>query len=300
MLNEFVSNLKRNPLNIYKIKFMKNLATLTLLFISLYTFSQSPWTKKKGEFYTQLSFTTIPSYDMLFGDPNYRINGKISDNTLQFYNEYGVSDKTTLILNLPYKIIKHNGLVNPCLIAPCPEYSNKKNALGNIEIGLKHNFYNKGWLISGQFSMEANTGSFDANSGIRTGYGAYTFTPLFLVGKGFGKSYVQTFAGTRIRTNNYSSNFKIGGEYGKKVGNSIWLIGFLDIEKSFTNENIVLPESNLSTGLYVNDQEYGVVGVKAIGEFSDNSGITASLPAAFFGNNVAQQIAFSFGIYKKF
>ena len=279
---------------------MKNFTIILLLLVSLSSFSQSPWTKEKGKFYTQLSFTTIPNYNMLFGDPNYSITGNISDNTLQLYSEYGASDKTTIILNLPYKIITQIGLVNTCLVAPCNEYSNKKNNLGNIEVGLKHTFYNKGWLISGQFSVEANTGSFDANSGIRTGYDAFTFTPLFLAGKGYGESYIQTFAGTKIRTNSYSSNFKIGGEYGRKVGKHIWLIGFLDIEKSFENGTIVLPASNLTTGLYVNDQEYGVVGVKAIGEFSNNFGITASLPAAFFGNNVAQQIAFSFGVYKKF
>ena len=106
---------------------MKNFVTLALLLASLSSFSQSPWTKEKGTFYTQLSFTTIPSYDMLFGDPDYNINGKISDNTLQFYGEFGVSDKTTLILNLPYKIITHTDLVNPCLVGPCPEYSNKEN-----------------------------------------------------------------------------------------------------------------------------------------------------------------------------
>ena len=279
---------------------MKKFVAIALLFVCLSSFSQSPWTKKKGKLYTQLSFTTIPSYDMLFGNPDYSIDGQISDNTLQFYGEYGVSNKTTLILNLPYKIITHTGLVNPCLVAPCSEYSNKKNDLGNIEIGLKHNFYNKGWLISGQFSMEVNTGSFNVNSGIRTGYNAFTFTPLFLLGKGFGKSYVQTFAGGKIRTNNYSSNFKIGGEYGRKVSKNIWIIGFLDIEKSLENGNINLPASNLATGLYVNDQDYGVIGVKTIAEFTNNLGITASLPAAFFGNNVAQQIAFSFGVYQKF
>ena len=209
---------------------------------------------------------------------------------MQFYGEYGITNKTTLIVNLPYKIITHKD---------SPQ-NNKENALGNIELGLKHNFYNKGWLVSGQFSVELNTGNYNENSGLRTGYDAYTFTPLLLAGKGFGKTYLQTFVGTRIRTNNYSSNFKIGGEYGGRISKNIWLIGFLDIEKSFKNGDIVLPTSNKATGLYVNDQEYGVVGIKAIGEFSDNFGVTASLPAAFFGNNVAKQLALSFGIYKKF
>ncbi|PQB03027.1 hypothetical protein BST83_16960 [Polaribacter filamentus] len=279
---------------------MKPITKLFFLLIGFSAFSQSPWTQEKGKFYTQLSFTTIPSYNELFGDPDYTISGKITDNTMQLYGEYGLSDNSTLIVNIPYKLIHHKELVNPCLVAPCPEYSNKENSLGNIEIGLKHNFYKKTWILSGQFSMETNTASFDENSGIRTGYDALTFSPLFLVGKSFGKSYLQTYIGTKLRTNNYSSNFKIGGEYGGKISKSIWLTGFLDIEKSFKNGNIVLPTSNLASGLYVNDQEYGVLGIKAIGEFSDNFGVTASLPAAFFGNNVAKQVALSFGIYKKF
>ncbi|PQJ68734.1 hypothetical protein [Polaribacter butkevichii] len=283
---------------------MKNLSKLLFLFISISAFSQGPWTQEKGKFYTQFSFTTIPSYSEVFGDPDYTINGEITDNTFQLYGEYGISDKTTLIVNLPYKLInfKKISTIN-CVTTPCPgilDKTYKESTLGNIEVGVKHNFYKKDWLLSGQFSVEANTGSFNENTSIRTGYDAFTFTPLFLAGKSFKKSYLQTFIGTKIRTNNYSSNFKIGGEYGGKISKHIWLIGFLDIEKSFKNGDNDLQNSNSATALYVNDQEYGVVGVKAIGEFSDNFGVTASLPAAFFGNNVAKQVALSLGIYKKF
>ena len=278
---------------------MKQIASFLILLVSISAFSQGPWTQEKGKFYTQISYSTISNYDELFGEPDYNIYGEISDNTLQFYGEYGISGKTTLIVNLPLKLISFDQNVI-CVTEPCNAIEHKETSLGNIEIGLKHNFYKKDWLLSGQFSIEANTSTFDVNSGIRTGYDAFTFTPLFIAGKSFNKGYLQTFVGSKIRTNNYSSNFKIGGEYGRKVSKNIWLIGFLDIEKSFKNGNINLPASNLATGLYVNDQEYGVVGVKAIGEFSDNFGMTASLPAAFFGNNVAKQVALSVGIYKKF
>jgi len=265
---------------------MKKITLLITLFISISTFSQGPWTQEKGKLYTQLSFTTIPSYHELFGDPDYTIDGEITDNTIQLYGEYGINNNNTIIVNIPFKLISFD--------------NNQETSIGNIEIGLKHNFYKKDWLLSGQFSVETNTGSFYENSGIRTGYDAFTFTPLFLAGKSFKKSYLQTFIGTKIRTNNYSSNFKFGGEYGGKISKNIWIIGFLDIEKSFKNEDVILPTSNLATALYVNNQEYGVVGVKAIGEFSDNFGVTASLPSAFFGNNVAKQVALSVGIYKKF
>jgi hypothetical protein len=279
---------------------MKNFIKIVILFISLSTFSQSPWTKEKGKFYTQLSFTTIPNYDTLFGDPEYNTERETADNTIQFYGEYGITNSTSLLVNLPFKLIKTGDFVNPNLSQVSKTIEASKSALGNIEIGLKHNFYKKDWILSGQFSVEANTGSYNEDSGIRTGYDAWSFTPLFLAGKSFGKSYLQTFIGANIRTNDYSSNFKIGGELGRKITKNIWLIGFLDIVKSFENGTIILPTSNLLTGLYVNNQEYGSFGAKFIGEFSENFGITGGFGGAFFGKNVAKQAALTFGLYHKF
>lgn len=270
---------------------MKQITNFLFLLISISTFSQSPWTQEKKKFYTQLSFSTISNYNRLFGNPDYNTNGEITDNTIQFYGEYGLLNKTTLIVNLPLKLLSVNN-------SNSTNFS--KTALGNLEIGLKHNFYKKEILLSGQFSVEANTSSFYENSGIRTGYDAFTFTPLFLAGKSFKKTYLQTFIGAKIRTNNYSTTLKIGGEFGDSIHKNISIIGFLDIEKSFEDGNVVLPPSNKGTGLYVNNQEYGVIGIKAIGEFSKNFGIIASVPSAFFGNNVAKQVALTLGIYKKF
>lgn len=277
---------------------MKKLFKLTILLISFTAFSQSPWTQEKGKFYTQLSFTAINGYSALFGNPDYNTEREISDRTLQFFGEYGLSDKTSLLLNLPYKLVEAGDLTSTSLASITN--SGTEGSLGNIELGLKHNFYKKKWVLSGQFSIEANTGSFDATTGLRTGYDAWTFTPMFLAGRGFGKTYVQGFIGANIRTNDYSSNFRIGGELGRKLGKRIWLIGFLDISSSFKNGDIVLPTENLATGLYVNDQEFGAFGLKAIGEFTDKFGITAGYGGAFSGNNVAKKAAITFGLYQKF
>jgi len=134
----------------------------------------------------------------------------------------------------------------------------------------------------------------------KTGYDAFTFTSPFLAGRSFGKTYVQSFIGASIRTNDYSSNFKIRGEVGRKIAKSIWLIGFLDIVKSFENGNIVLPIENTFTGLYVNDQDYGAYGFKSIGEITFKFGVTAGFGDAFFGNNVAKEAALNVGVYHKF
>jgi hypothetical protein len=273
---------------------MKKLTILFLLFISINSFAQSPWTKDKGDLFTQFSFTTISNYDEIFGDPDYNIAGNISDKTYQIYAEYGLSDKTSLLLNLPYKWIKNEGLV-----APCPEYTNDKSSFGNIEVGLKHQFYNKGWVLAGQISSELNTSSYDDATGIRTGYDAFTFTPLFLAGKSFGKTFLQTNIGVQLRTNKYSSNFKVGAEYGGKIFTNLWLIGYVDIVKSFENGDIVLPPRNIGTALFVNNQEYGAYGLKTIWKFCD-LGVTAGFGSAFYGNNVPKAAAISFGIFNTF
>lgn len=277
---------------------MKHVTTLFTLLISISIFSQSPWTQEKGKFYTQLSFTTISNYNTLFGEPETITEREITDNTIQFYGEYGLSEKTSLLVNIPFKNIETGNLstntVNPLTTA------NTESTLGNIELGIKHNFYNKDWILSGQISVEANTSSFDVASGIRTGYDAWTVSPLFLAGKSFGNTYIQSFLGFNIRTNDYSSNFRIGGEVGSKLGKYVWLIAFLDISSSLENGDVILPQTNLLTGLYVNDQEFGAIGLKAIGEISNNFGITAGFGGAFFGNNVAKQGAFNIGLYHKF
>ena len=278
---------------------MKTVLSFILVFCSLALFSQGPWTQEKNKFYTQLSYSTISNYTELFGNPDYKSEREITDQTIQLYSEYGLSDKTTLLLILPLKVIETGELSLPINVLPITSRGTE-TTLGNLQLGIKHNFSNNGWLVSGQVSIEANTSSYNQSSGIRTGYDAWSVTPLLLVGKGFNRSYVQGFFGTDIRTNGYSSNLKIGGEYGKKLGKSIWLIGFLDITKSLKNGNVVLSSQNKATGLYVNDQEFGAFGIKGIAEITDDFGFNTGVGGAFFGNNVAKQIALTFGVFHKF
>ena len=268
---------------------MNKLATLLLLFISFNLFSQSPWTKKKSETYLQLSYTSISNYNKLFGDPEINLGKKVSDNTLQLYTEYGISDNTTLLLNIPFKLTSSNATS-----------STSNNSLGNVQFGIKHNFSNKKWLLTGQLNVEANTGNYGEKTGLRTGYDAWSLTPLFIAGRGFDNWYIQAFTGFDIRTNDYSSNYKLGGEIGYKTLNWLWIAGFLDGVASLGNGNISLPSENLTTGLYVNNQSYAGFGLKLIGKISSSFGTNIAFGGAFAGRNVAQAPAISFGLYHKF
>jgi len=271
-----------------------------LLFVFITTsnsFAQSAWTKKKGEVYVQLAFNTISNYNEIFGKPDYQTEREITDNTLQLFGEYGITNKTTLIISVPLKLITTDDLTtnnnSPFTTAE------SKTSLGNIEIGLKHRFYNAKWIIAWQMNIEARTSSFYKASGIQTGYDAWAFTPTLNASRSYKSYYVQAFMGLNIKTHDYSSNLKIGGEIGSKLKDKIWLIAYLDVIKSFNNGDIELPQSNYLTALYINDQEYGGFGLKAIVDFSKTFGATANFGGAFFGNNVAKQVALNIGLYYK-
>ncbi|SEC42419.1 hypothetical protein SAMN04489761_2954 [Tenacibaculum sp. MAR_2009_124] len=274
---------------------MKDLKIIAAILFTGTLFAQSPWTKKKNEAYLQLSFSSISNYSELFGNPDYATDREITDNTLQLYTEYGLSDKTTLFGSVPLKMVQSG---NPTLnIAITPEGS--ETSLGNIQLGVKHNFYNKKWLISGQIGVEANTSTYTATSGLRTGYDAWTVTPLILVGRGFNNWYIQAFTGVDIRTNNYSSAYKLGGEVGYKAIDWLWVAGFLDGVASFQNGEVVIPTNNGLTGLYVNNQSYAAFGLKLIGEINDKFGTNVGIGGALGGRNVAKKPAFSVGFYYK-
>ena len=124
---------------------MKALAILSLLIATSIGYAQSPWVKKKGEIYSQISFSTISNYDKLIvpNAPNKEKNTerKITDNTLQLYGEIGLANKLSLIVNVPLKIIKSGDLTSPSMTPQST--SDSKVALGNIEIGIKRVFYQK-------------------------------------------------------------------------------------------------------------------------------------------------------------
>jgi len=132
---------------------------------------------------------------------------------------------------------------------------------------------------------------------VKTGYDAWTITPLLITGTSINKWYLQGFSGVEIRTNNYSSTFKIGGEAGYKTTDWLWIAGFIDVVASFKDGELEEPVSNLLTGLYVNNQSFGGYGFKFIGEINKGFGVNLGVGGAFSGKNVAKKPALSLGVY---
>ncbi len=146
---------------------MNKLAYVPIFLFTSCIFAQGAWTKSKNEAYAQLSFNGL-GYSSVYGSPDYSTERKISDNTIQLYGEYGVSDKTTIILNVPVKLMKAGAVT-----ANSDAYftmEGSETTLGNIAFGVKQLLYNKNWVISAQLNAEAGTATFFPSSGLRSGY----------------------------------------------------------------------------------------------------------------------------------
>ena len=276
----------------------KLLLGLSLLLLSLNLMGQSAWNLKENSWYTQLNYTRIGPYSDLFvnGSETAIVPREIEDNTIQFYGEYGINNKTTLSFSLPVKFIKTGSQTtqnDPTILA------DKITSLGNIGFGIKRNLFNNGMVISAGLGVEANTSTYNDASGIRTGYNAWTITPAIFFGKGFNKLFVQGNVSVGFRTNNYSQFFRGGAEVGYKFFGRLWTIFYLDYKASFKNGTIQLPENNLLTSLYVDNQEYAGYGLKAIYELNNQLGVTAGLGGAFSANAEARKAAFNLGVFMK-
>lgn len=279
---------------------------LSTCLLSAFCYGQSAWTKKKNEGYLQLQYNTIPTYNEVFQDSEdlseypYREQTQMS---LNFYGEFGISDKTTLITHIPLKILKSGDLnpeidwhlIDPIYLPP----SETATKLGNIELGIRQNILSKSIVLSAQLNVELNTSYYNSKTGVRTGYDAYSFIPTLNIGKGWNRSYIQGFTGLALRTNDYFQSFKIGVEFGYKVTDNLWAIAFIDglqtIDKGSKTNNI----TDSYTYLYVNDQEYMAFGFKVNYDIKDDFGINLGLGGAFTANRVAKKPSMALGVFKK-
>ncbi len=199
---------------------------------------------------------------------------------------------------LPYRSPDSGDLVPEATLGPTIPSASLSD-LGNFRIGARYKAIDKKVVFSVQLDLELPTGTQDEVTGLSTGYDAVTVAPTVSVGRGWRRAYVFGYLGLGYRTNDFSSIGVAGAEAGIRFFGRLWLVGMLSIVESFRNGDVVLPQSNLETGLFVNDQEYFAYGLKGLVEITDRVGIQLTYYTASSGNNVPRSPLFGTGVYFK-
>lgn len=280
----------------------QNLRTILLLIslVPAHLFAGGPWTQPAKKGYSQVSFTGIFAYDKLFedGDAGAQLHRDITDITMLGYFEYGLTDRLTLIGYIPYKAVKSADEINPSGAFPDTLEAGSLRGFGNLALAAKLNFNRRGMVVSTQLRIDAKTVNEGFNTGLRTGYSAWAFTPSLIVGKGWDKWYAFSELGVRLRTNDYSNDFTINMEAGYLLFGRLWIAGVVDILQTISGDTL-LADGSEQTGLYANGQEFFAYGIKLLYEISPKWGVNASSFSASSGHLVPKTAPFTFGLYHK-
>ncbi len=269
-----------------------------LIFIIQDGIAQNAWAKPKGDVYVQFGLHNISNYSSLFrkGETGIALERTLSDRTLQFYGEVGLTDQLTLIANIPYKTVQSQEALVP---APTLD-SGSLSGLGNVELGLRHQILRGKFNVAAQLNVQANTSDYAPELGLRTDIDAWSVLPTISIGRSSESSYSQAFIGYAWHANDYSHHFRFGLEGGLNIFEKHWLIFFLDIYDSLENGDRVDSPNNLLTGLFVNNQQFGGIGFKAIIALPAGIKLNLGVGGAVFGDLVASQGAVSIGLAKEF
>lgn len=280
---------------------MKNLLLIFFLFFSLSSFAQSPWAAEKGKGFAQVGTTLIGPYNALFiqgTTDDFTTTRELMDVTVQLYTEYGLGKGWEVSAIIPFAM-QSSGMLseNPNLNPTIAE--GNLNALGNIHLGLKKELYKESFILSAVLRAELNTAGFDESTGLRTGYDAFGLAPSIIIGKGAAKWYAYLNTGPTLRSNGYSSEWRVEAEAGYLIHPKVYAMFNVFVIESFQDGDVALPLTNLETGFYVNNQSFFAFGPKFLWSITDKFGLSAAAYGAFGGNQVAKAPSLNAGIFWK-
>jgi hypothetical protein len=267
-----------------------------------FLWAQSPWIQKQGSLLSQVSFNSIQNYSELYlsSGETFTTERKLTDNTLQAWFEYGLFENTSLQLVVPAKFLNAGDLSQGENQSP-QTTSGSLNTFGNVLFTWKQMWVHQTWLLTSHLNIELPTAQYDNKSGLRSGYDAWAYSAVLSTGRGFGPSYIYAHLGIGSRTNDYSTYYTGGFEWGYHVFKPVWIAGVLNVLQSFENGDRTDPDNNILTGLYVNDQAFIAWGIKIFGQITnENFGYSAALFGAFSGNFVAKSPSINIGLFYQF
>jgi len=277
----------------------KTYLSILLMLVINSLFAQSPWIQQKKTLLTQISFNTIPKYHQLFlsSGGTYNTERNLIDNTLQGWFEYGVSDHTALQLILPFKFMNAGELIDT-ESQTSQTSSGSLQALGNITFIWKQKLLQQDWILTSNLIVELPAAEYQDDTGLRSGYDAWSLSAALSTGRGFGNAYFYAHLGIGGRSNDYSGFITGGFEGGYQITQNFWVAGVVSVLQSFMNGTRQDPVNNLLTGLYVNNQEFIAGGVKLFGSIiPDKFGYSLSVYSAVSGNFVAKSTPINLGLY---
>lgn len=284
---------------------MKNITkyivgAILMLSMSLEAQAGGPWPQLKAEGYFKLSQWWIVA------DQHYTDLGLIDANVTtgifntSLYAEYGLTDRLTGILNMPFFSRAYNNNQISGTTGEVLNPGDAINSFGDTDVGIKYGLTKPGSSVAVSASLifgiplGQEIGGIQNN--LQTGDGEFNQILRIDVGKSFEKAYVSAYTGFNNRSNGFSDEFQYGIEAGVNLMNKkLWLFGRLYGVESLKNGDTGVGTN--STSIFANNIAYTSYSLEAAYYLKDRLGISANIASAFRGELVLANPSYSAGIF---
>jgi len=276
-----------------------------LLSLPLLSHGGGGWTLKKNTAYYKVSQWWIVASQHFTGTGQIDPNATNGIYNTSLYAEYGLSDRLTGILYLPFfsrnvrnaQVSSTNGMVI--------REGEAINGIGDSEIGFKYRISKDdspfAFSATLQFGIPLGENSGGSDGSLQTGDGEFNQMLKLDLSRSFSlanvNAYASIYSGLNNRTNDFSDEFRYGAELGVAVvKNKLWGIGRLDVVESLQNGLSSADGSNGVT-IFANNTEFAAFTFEAAFYATEKFGVSAAYGGAFSGKLIFADPSYSVGVF---
>ncbi|MEM9051378.1 MAG: hypothetical protein AAGC47_04925 [Bacteroidota bacterium] len=276
----------------------------TVIFSST-SFAGGGWTYQKGKGFVKISQSAI------YGDRLFNLDGEVVDDitTIGYYStsayaEYGITDRITAIAYVPFfarntlnevQFVQGDGTE----VERIP--GDDLNSVGDVDLSLQYGFYKSDtWVASVRLLFGLPTGKVNGGeTGIlQTGDGEFNQMIRFDLSRAISsKAWISFYAGLNNRTEDFSDEYRLGGEIGTYVGDRFLAVAKLDVVQSFYNGDADVTQGGT---IFSNNTEFISPAIEVAYELENELGFSFAAGGALAARNIIAAPNLELGIYKKF
>ena len=258
------------------------------------------WTQPKGKGFLKISQGAI------IADRYFTPAGDLVDITTTalytsaVYLEYGLTDRLSTVAYVPFfvrstlnkvEVVDSNGALLD------EEPGDELNAIGDVDLSIKYGLITEGPLVlSASLTLGLPLGEQAGGQTelLQSGDGEFNQLVTLELSRGLASGFYWTLlAGFNNRTNNFSDEFRYGGEIGWVNEKWIPIIKVYGIASLMNGDDAFVPNN----GVFGNNIEFLSVTPELNYQMNDKMGISVSAGFAAFGKRVLGNPNFIAGIY---
>ena len=277
---------------------LKFILAILALFYAANSYAGGGWPQPKGSGYFKLGQYSI------IADSYFTPAGDIADITTTgfhatyLYGEYGITDKLTTTVYFPFFSRSTLNRVEDAS-GELVQEGEAVNSLGDTDVSIKYNLYNKGVAVSASLTLGLPLGNPSGGTSglLQTGDGEFNQMISIDASKSFGggKFYASAMFGFNNRTQGFSDEIRYGLEGGYHFSN-FWAIMRIDGRTPLMNGNEDFIPNN---GIFSNNIEFIGFNPELVYEVKDNWGFSVGAGFAVNAKRILAAPAYNAGIYLK-